>query len=157
MFDFSNPLFRDPKGSVYKICLSDSFLYEAQRAISTATCKCVPDVFSLEESSSNWNTSFHRQKRCLGLCFLDSPLHKCVCVCVCTERKMLWLLWEPLHKVWNINCKSSRGKSVLLLISSFVLPSNCFCPFLPQAACNSCQVSEGLSWFLPSVPTRIRN
>lgn len=87
MFDFSNPLFREPKGSVYKICLSDSFLYEAQRAISTATCKCVPDVFSLEESSSHWNTSFHRQKGCLGLCFLDSPLHKCLCMCVYVQRE----------------------------------------------------------------------
>lgn len=45
--------------------------------------KCVPDVFSLEESSSNSNTSFHRQKGCLRLCFLG------VCVSVCTERDAL--------------------------------------------------------------------
>lgn len=151
MFDFSNPLFRDPKGSVYKVCLSVSFLYEVQREISTSMYKCVPDVFSLEESSSNSNTSFHRQKGCLRLCFLGG-----VCV-MCAHREMLWLLWEPLHKIWNISCKSSRGKSVLFLMSSFVLPSHCLCPFLPQAAHNSCQASEGLSWLLPSVPTRIRN
>lgn len=161
MFDFSNPLFRDPKGSVYKICLSDSFLYEVQRLIPTSIYKCVPDVFSLEESSSNSNTSFHRQKGCLRLCFLYRPLHTTVWVgvwvwCVCVQREMLCLLWEPLHKIWNISCKSSRGKSMLLLISSFVLPSNCSCPFLPQAALNSCQASEGLSWLLPPVPTGIR-
>lgn len=82
----------------------------------------------------------------------------CTRVCVwCVQREMLWLLWEPLHKIWNISCKSNRGKSVLLLISSFFLPSNCLCLFLPQAACSSCQAWEGLSWLLPSAPTRIRN
>lgn len=45
--------------------------------------KCVPDVFSLEESSSNSNTSFHRQKGCLRLCFLGG-----VCV-MCAQRDAL--------------------------------------------------------------------
>lgn len=63
MFDFSNPFSRDPKGSVYKIYVSDSFLYEVQKAVSTAMYKFVPDALSLEESPSNSNTSFHRQKR----------------------------------------------------------------------------------------------
>lgn len=68
----------------------------------------------------------------------------CVCVCgVCTERDALAAV-GALHKIWNISCKSRREKS-MLLISSFVLPSSCLCPFLPQAACNSSQVSEGLT------------
>lgn len=69
---------------------------------------------------------------------------------VYTEREMLWLLWEPVYKVWSINCTSSGGKSVLLLTSSFLQPSNRFCPFIPQAACNSCQISQKVTEMTPT-------
>lgn len=90
---------------------------------------------------------FTDKKGVLGRLFpIHTPPHTYsqiyICVYIQRERDMLRLLWEPLYKVWNINCTSSRGKSVLLLISSLLLPSNCLCPFIPQAACNSCQVSQ---------------
>lgn len=92
MFDFSNPLFRDPKGSVYKICISDSFLYEVQRAVFTAVYKFVPDTLSLEESPSNLNTSFHRQKGCLRqtVSYTHTPPHILtdIYICIYREREM---------------------------------------------------------------------
>lgn len=58
------------------------------------------------------------------------------------EKEMLCLLWEPLYKVWSINCTRSRGKSLLLLINSFLMPNNCLCPFIPQNSFKSCQGSQ---------------
>lgn len=105
MFDFSNPLFRDPSGSVYRIRISDSFLYEVQRAVSAAMYKFVRDALSLEESPSNSNTSFPRQKGCLRQTVSYTHTHthilteRYIYVEREKEREMLWLLWEPLYRV----------------------------------------------------------
>lgn len=50
----------------------------------------------------------------------------------------------------TLTVSSSKGKSVLLLISSFLLPSNCLCPFILQAASNSCQVSQAETEMFPT-------
>lgn len=156
MFDFSNPLFRDPKGLVYKICVSDSFLYEIQRAVSTAMYKFVPDVLSLEESPPNSNTSFHRQKECLRqtVSYTHTPppyLQRYIYMYTHRERGVCSGCYGSLcTKSETLTVSSSKGKSVLLLISSFLLPSNCLCPFILQAASNSCQVSQAETEMFPT-------
>lgn len=97
---------------------------------------------------------FTDKKGCLRqtVSYTHTPTHILTYVYIYThrERDIFWLLWEPLYKVWNINCISSKGKSLLLLISSFLLPSNCLCPFIPQADCNSCQGSQAETDMTPT-------
>lgn len=53
--------------------------------------KFVPDALSLEESPSNSNTSFHRQKGCLRqtVSYTHTPTHILtdIYMCVYTERE----------------------------------------------------------------------
>lgn len=164
MFDFSNPLFRDPEGSVYKICISDPFLYEVQKAVSTAMYKFVPDALSLEESPSNSNTSFHRQKGCLrqAVSYTHTPTH------ILTDI----YIYVYIQKKWEIRsgcCGSLCTKSETLTVPA-AEENQCFF----WSVHFSCQVTASvlsylrlpatvvryhrrrLRWLLPPVPTRNR-
>lgn len=162
MFDFSNPLFRDPNGSVYKIRISDSFLYEVQRAVSAALYKFVPDALSLEESPSNSNTSFPRQKGCLRQTVSYTHTHTHIltdgyiytyrerkrercsgcCGSLCTKSEALTVQAAEENQCffWSVHFSCQVTASVLSYLR------------LPATVVKSHR--QGLRWLQPPVPTR---